>query len=69
MALNRLVVFDIEGVILPKNRFLLSVIGKRGIAPFIKSILLGILYEIGLFPLKNILKRLYKLLDGFYIGH
>jgi HAD superfamily phosphoserine phosphatase-like hydrolase len=63
---NRLVVFDVEGVLVPKVRFLLfEVAGKKGLQAFIMAAFLGLLYESGLMSLKNALKKLYRLLKGF----
>jgi dolichol kinase/phosphoserine phosphatase len=63
---DKIVVFDVEGVIIPKIRFLFfEVIGKIGLRSFIKAVFFGLLYEVGLMSLKNTLKNLYKLLKGY----
>ncbi len=61
----RLVVFDVEGVLLPKRRYLAFEIARKlGFWRFVKTILTGFLYEIGLTSLKSALKRIFKMLEG-----
>ena len=60
-----LVVFDVEGVLIPKNRYLLFEISRKvGFFGFIRIIVLGILYETGLLSLESALKRIFKMLKG-----
>jgi phosphoserine phosphatase len=62
---NCLVAFDVEGVLIPKNRYLLfEVLRKVGFLGFLKTLVLGFLYEIGLLSLDSALRRIYKLLRG-----
>jgi len=62
---NLLIVFDVEGVIIPQIRFLLfEVVGRMGIWPFIKAAFFGLLYQIGFVSLKKSLKEIYGLLRG-----
>ncbi len=62
---NRLVVFDVEGVVVPKMRFILfEVVGRIGAWPFVKAAFLGLLYEMGLISLKRALRNLYGLFEG-----
>jgi HAD superfamily phosphoserine phosphatase-like hydrolase len=62
---KKLVVFDVEGVIIPKRRFLLFEISRKlSFWQFTKIILIGILYEIGLLSLEKALKKIFKLLEG-----
>jgi len=62
---NRLVVFDVEGVLLPKRRYLLFEASRRlDLWSFIKILFTGILYEIGLLSLESTLKRIFKLFRG-----
>jgi len=57
----RLVVFDVEGIIIPKRRYLLFEASRRiGILPFIKMLWAGLLYEAGLIGLETALRRIYK---------
>jgi len=66
---KRLIVFDVEGVILPKRRYLLfEVARKLGTIGFLKILLIGTLYEIGLLSLESALKKIYALLKGFKIN-
>ncbi|MFQ6094731.1 MAG: HAD-IB family phosphatase [Candidatus Bathyarchaeia archaeon] len=65
---GRLIVFDVEGVLLPKRRFLLfEVAAKRGILTFLKFLTIGVLYEVGLLSIESTLKRLFRLLKGVSI--
>jgi len=60
-----LVVFDVEGVIIPKRRYMLfEVAGSRGLKAFLWTAILGILYEAGLISVESALKRLFKSLRG-----
>jgi len=60
-----LVVFDVEGVIIPKVRFLFfDVFGRMGPSPFVKGALFGLLYLVGLMSLKGSLRRIFRLLEG-----
>ena len=62
---NCLVVFDVEGILIPKNRYLLfEMFRKVGFLGFMKTLVLGLLYEIGLLSLNSTLRRIYKLLKG-----
>jgi HAD superfamily phosphoserine phosphatase-like hydrolase len=63
----RLVVFDVEGVLIPKNRFIFDVGKSRGIAKLLKMLFIGFLYEIGVVTLKSALKRVFKLMQGVKI--
>ncbi len=62
---NRLVVFDVEGVLIPKIRFMFfEVAGRMGPRTFLTAAIFGILYEVGLISLKDALKYLYRLFKG-----
>ncbi|MCW4035275.1 MAG: HAD-IB family phosphatase [Candidatus Bathyarchaeota archaeon] len=63
---KRLVVFDVEGVLIPKNRYLLFEISRKlGFFGFIRIVVLGFLYEVGLLALDSALKRIFVMLKGF----
>jgi len=63
-----MVVFDVEGVIFPKNRFLVfELSGKTGFFSFIKIVFLGLLYEIGALPLEKTLKKIFQDYTRFII--
>ena len=62
---NRLVVFDVEGILIPKNRYLLFETSRKvGFLGFIRVIALGFLYEIGLLSLESALRRIFAMLKG-----
>jgi len=64
-AQRKLVIFDVEGIVVPKRRFMLfEIAGKMGIGPFMKAVFLGLLYEIGLISLKHALQGIYGLFKG-----
>jgi len=65
---NRLIVFDVEGVLIPKRRYLLFETARKvGLQGFIRIIVLGALYEIGLLPLESTLKRIFMMLRGLTV--
>jgi HAD superfamily phosphoserine phosphatase-like hydrolase len=67
-GLNRLIVFDVEGVLIPKRRYLLFEATKKvGLWGFIKIIAVGLLYEIGLLSLESALKRIFMVLRGLKV--
>jgi dolichol kinase/phosphoserine phosphatase len=63
----RLIVFDVEGVLIPKNRFIFDVGRILGASKLLKMLVIGFLYEIGVVPLKNALKRIFKIMRGVEI--
>ena len=63
-----LVVFDVEGVLLPKRRYIpFEATKKLGSLKFLKIITIGLLYEIGLLPLETALKRIFRYFKGYTI--
>ncbi len=61
----RLVVFDVEGVLIPKRRYLVFEASKLlGITGFLKILWAGFLYESGLSSLETALQRIYRQLKG-----
>ncbi|UCE95275.1 MAG: HAD-IB family phosphatase [Candidatus Bathyarchaeota archaeon] len=65
---RKIVIFDVEGVLLPKNRYLAFEVGRFISFPqFIKFLFFGILYEIGILSLESALKRIFKLFQNFSI--
>jgi phosphoserine phosphatase len=67
-GLNHLVVFDVEGVLIPKRRYLLfETMRNVGLWGFIKIIVMGILYEVGLLSLESALKRIFMMLQGLTV--
>jgi phosphoserine phosphatase len=63
-----LVVFDVEGVLLPKRRYIpFEATKKLGLTKFLKIVFFGLLYEIGLLPLETALKRIFQYFKGYTI--
>ena len=59
---KRLVVFDVEGIIIPKRRFLLlQAINNLTIQGIVYLLLYGLLYEVGVTPLETSLQNIYSL--------
>ena len=56
---TRLVIFDVEGVLIPKNRFFFEVGKKLGFSHLIKILFFGFLYQIGAITLKSALKNMF----------
>jgi phosphoserine phosphatase len=66
--LKGLAVFDVEGVLLPKRRYIPFEVTRRlGILKILKIILFGFLYEIGLLTLEASLKRIYGYFKGYSV--
>jgi phosphoserine phosphatase len=63
----KLVVFDVEGVLIPKNRFFFLIGKTLGITQLVKVFFYGFLYETGLIPLKTALKHLFSGMCGMKI--
>jgi phosphoserine phosphatase len=61
---TRLVVFDVEGVLIPKNRFFFEVGKSLGLWPLLKILFIGFLYEISVITLKSGLKRIFSTIRG-----
>lgn len=55
----RLIVFDVEGVLVPKNRFLFEVGRTLGFFGLIKLLFFGFLYEAGILKLETALRHIY----------
>jgi phosphoserine phosphatase len=56
----KLIIFDVEGVLIPKNRFLFELGKSLGFTALLKVFLYGFLYEIGLVRLKTALKNIFR---------
>jgi dolichol kinase/phosphoserine phosphatase len=63
----RLVVFDVEGVLIPKNRFIFDVGKSLGTPQLLKMLFAGFLYEAGIVTLKSALIRIFKIMHGVKI--
>ncbi len=57
-------VFDVEGVLIPKNRLFFEVGRSLGLTPLLKVLFFGFLYEIGVMRLKSALQRLFMVMRG-----
>jgi len=67
-APKKLVVFDVEGVLLPKYRYLTFEVGRNlSIPQFVKILFAGFLYHVGLISLESALKRIFKLLRSITV--
>jgi phosphoserine phosphatase len=60
----KLVVFDVEGVLIPKNRFFFLMGKALGFAQLVRVFFYGFLYETGLIPLKTALKHIFSGMRG-----
>lgn len=61
----KLVVFDVEGVLIPKRRFLLFEASKgHSVTSFIIFAIVGVLYSIGVLSLERSLRILFRSLKG-----
>ena len=61
---RRLIVFDVEGVLIPKNRFIFEVGKTLGFQRLVRLLFFGFLYEAGILKLKTALKHIFKDLKG-----
>jgi HAD superfamily phosphoserine phosphatase-like hydrolase len=61
---RRLVVFDVEGVLIAKNRFFFEVVKGLGFVRLVKLLFYGFLYEAGILNLESVLRRLFNELKG-----
>lgn len=65
---RKLVVFDVEGVLLPKYRYLTFEVGRNlSIPQFVRILFSGFLYQVGLISLESALKRIFKLMRGITV--
>ncbi|MHA1711107.1 MAG: haloacid dehalogenase-like hydrolase [Candidatus Freyarchaeota archaeon] len=65
---SRLLVFDVEGVLIPEKRYLLlEALELLGLLGFFKVVVVGFLYEVGLLPLDAALRWIYGLFRGVSI--
>jgi len=66
--LKGLVVFDVEGVLFPKRRYIpFEATRKSGFWKFLKIVFFGFLYETGFLSLETALKRIFKCFEGYTI--
>ncbi|MDR0371984.1 MAG: HAD-IB family phosphatase [Nitrososphaerota archaeon] len=55
----RLIVFDVEGVLLPQNRFIFEVGKTLGVITFFKFVFWGLLYETGFITLESAFRHIF----------
>ena len=60
----RLVVFDVEGVLIPKNRFVFEVGKSLGFIKLVKLLFFGLLYEAGILKLQSAFRHIFRELKG-----
>ena len=56
----RVVVFDVEGVLIPKNRFFFEVGKSLGYVKLVKILFFGLLYEVGILKLQSVLRHVFE---------
>jgi dolichol kinase/phosphoserine phosphatase len=61
---RKLVIFDVEGVLIPKNRLFFEVGRSLGIKKLLAVLFYGFLYEIGVVQLKWALKHIFQATKG-----
>ena len=61
---SRLIIFDVEGVLIPKNRFIFEVGKSLGFFGLVKLLFFGFLYEAGILKLESALKHIFKDMKG-----
>ena len=65
---KQLIVFDVEGVLIPKNRFIYETGKTLGVFQLIKVLFFGFFYEIGFLSLKTALSHIFYLMKGIEIN-
>ena len=60
----RLIVFDVEGVLIPENRFIFEVGKSLGFSCLVRLLFFGFLYEAGIVRLESALRHIFKNLKG-----
>jgi phosphoserine phosphatase len=61
---HRLVVFDVEGVLIPKNRFIFELGKTVGFTTLVKMLFFGFLYEAGILKLESALRHVFSNMKG-----
>ena len=61
---TRLIVFDVEGILIPRNMFFFQIGRAIGFSALIQIMLYRLLYEVGVFSLDSSIKRIFKKLKG-----
>ncbi len=64
----RLIVFDVEGVLIPKRRYLLLAAAKElSLWRYLQVAAIGFLYELGLISLDSALRRIFRFFRGLTV--
>jgi phosphoserine phosphatase len=66
---KQLIVFDVEGVLIPKNRFIFEAGKSLGIFQLMKMLFIGFFYETGVLSLKTALNHVFYLMKGIGINN
>lgn len=61
---SKLIVFDVEGVLIPRNRFVFEVGKSLSFVALVKMLFFGFLYEAGILNLESTLKHIYNEMRG-----
>lgn len=67
IAKPKLVIFDVEGVLIPKNRLFFEVGKTLKFVALLKILFFGFLYQIGVLPLKRALGKIFCAMAGVNI--
>jgi len=68
VRINRIIAMDVEGVIIPKRRYLLVEATRRlGYWKTLKVMAIGFFYEIGLLSLESALGKIFMFFQGFTV--
>jgi phosphoserine phosphatase len=63
-----LVVFDVEGVLMPKKRYLFFEVGRNlTFSERVRILFIGLLYELGLISVKSALKHIFRPFKGIHV--
>lgn len=68
LAKPKLVVFDVEGVLIPKNRLYFEIGRTLKFVALLKILFFGFLYQIGALPLKHALGKIFCTMTGVNIA-
>ncbi len=60
----KLAVFDVEGVLIPRNRLFFDAAKKLGFVRLLGVLFFGFLYEAGITPLKYALTKIFQIMKG-----
>lgn len=65
---TRLIVFDVEGILIPKRRYLLFTAAKKlSLWRYLQVAMIGFLYELGLTSLGSALRRIFRFFQGLTV--